>query len=101
MDIEGVEGAALSGTSKIIENSKNFIVYMEYFPKWIKKFGNVPEELLTSLGKKNFELFNFHQINKKLEPIIITNFIEDYNEHKKNYTNILCVKGKKLSSYNL
>ena len=74
---------------------------MEYFPKWIKKFGNVPEELLTSLEKKNFELFNIHQINKKLEPIIITNFIEDYNEHKKNYTNILCVKGKKLSSYNL
>ena len=70
---------------------------MEYFPKWIKKFGNIPKELLLSLREQNFELFNLNQISKKIEPIVISDFILEYNENKKNYTNILCVKGKKLN----
>ncbi len=97
MDVEGAEYATLYGASKIIENSKNLVVMMEYFPKWIKKFGYVPEELLVSLKKKNFELFDILQTDKKLKPLVISNFIEKYSEKKKNYTNILCVRGEKLT----
>jgi FkbM family methyltransferase len=93
MDIEGAEGATLLGASKIIENSKDIIIMMEYFPKLIKKFGMIPKEILKSLIEKNFKLFNMNQKNKKLDRIILTEFIEEFNEEKKNYANLLCIKG--------
>jgi glycyl-tRNA synthetase beta subunit len=73
---------------------------MEYFPKWIKKFGDVPEEILKSLVEKKFKLFNINKKNKKLDSILITNFVEEYNEQKKNYTNLLCVKGENSQNTN-
>ena len=100
MDVEGAEGAAISGASKIIQDSKNLVIMMEYFPKWIKKFGGAPEEVLKSLLEEKFKLLNINQENKKLDTVVIANFIEEYNEQKKNYTNILCVKGEKLEFEN-
>ena len=100
MDVEGAEGATILGASKIIEDSKNLVIMMEYFPKWIKKFGDVPEEILKSLVGKKFKLFNINKKNKKLDPILITNFVEEYNEQKKNYTNLLCVKGENSQNTN-
>ena len=100
IDVEGAEGAALLGASKIIKNSKNLVIMMEYFPKLIKKFGGAPEEVLKSLLEKKFKLLNINQENKKLDTVVIANFIEEYNEQKKNYTNILCVKGEKLEFEN-
>ena len=100
MDVEGAEGATILGASKIIEDSKNLVIMMEYFPKWIKKFGDVPEEILKSLVEKKFKLFNINQKNKKLDSILITNFVEEYNEQKKNYTNVLCVKGENSQNTN-
>ena len=93
MDVEGAEGATLLGASKIIENSKDIIIMMEYFPKLIKKFGMIPKEILKSLIEKNFKLFNMNQKNRKLDRIILTEFIEEFNEEKKNYANLLCIKG--------
>ena len=100
MDVEGAESAAISGASKIIQDSKNLVIMMEYFPKWIKKFGDIPEEILRSLVEKKFKLFNINQKNKKLDSILITNFVEEYNEQKKNYTNVLCVKGENSQNTN-
>ena len=100
MDVEGAEGATILGASKIIEDSKNLVIMMEYFPKWIKKFGDIPEEILRSLVEKKFKLFNINQKNKKLDSILITNFVEEYNEQKKNYTNVLCVKGENSQNTN-
>jgi len=100
MDVEGAEGATILGASKIIEDSKNLVIMMEYFPKWIKKFGDIPEEILKSLVGKKFKLFNINKKNKKLDPILITNFVDEYNEQKKNYTNVLCVKGENSQNTN-
>ena len=94
MDVEGVEGATLLGASNIIKNSKDLVIMMEYFPKWIRKYGMNPEEILNSLIEKKFKLFNINQKEKKIFPINLKNFVKEYNEQKKNYTNVLYVKGK-------
>ncbi len=93
MDVEGAEGATLLGASEIIDNSKDLIIMMEYFPKFIKKFGMNPEEILKLLIEKNFKIFHINQKKNKLEPITLTKFIEEFNEDRKNYANILCIKG--------
>ena len=100
MDVEGAEGASLLGTKKIIDNSDELVIMMEYFPKWIKKFGYIPQDILKSLIEKEFKLFNINQDDKKLESIDLIQFINHYNEEKKNYTNILCVKGKSINLSN-
>lgn len=92
IDVEGAEGATLLGASRIIKNSKNMVIIIEYFPKWIKKFGMVPEDILKSLIEKGFKLFNINSISRKLESIAITDFVKKYNEGKGNWTNILCIK---------
>ena len=101
MDVEGAEGTTLLGASKILDNSKNLIIMMEYFPKWIKKSGIIPEDILKLLVKKNFKLMDIDKINRKIEPVILKNFVEKYNEQKKNYTNILCKKGEENLTLNL
>ncbi len=100
MDVEGAEGATLLGASKIINNSKDLVIMMEYFPKWIKKYGMNPEEILKSLIDKNFKLFHISHITRKVFPINIKNFVKDYNEQKKNYANVLCIKGKEYTINN-
>lgn len=100
MDVEGVEGATLLGASNIIKNSKDLVIMMEYFPKWIRKYGMNPEEILDSLIEKKFKLFNIDQKERKIFPINLKNFVKEYNEQKKNYTNVLCVKGKEYAIKN-
>jgi FkbM family methyltransferase len=100
IDVEGVEGATLLGASNIIKNSKDLVIMMEYFPKWIRKYGMNPEEILDSLIEKKFKLFNIIQKEKKISPINLKNFVKEYNEQKKNYTNVLCVKGKEYAIKN-
>ena len=100
MDVEGVEGATLLGASNIIKNSKDLVITMEYFPKWIRKYGMNPEEILDSLIEKKFKLFNINQKERKIFPINLKNFVKEYNEQKKNYTNVLCVKGKEYAIKN-
>ena len=100
IDVEGVEGATLLGASNIIKNSKDLVIMMEYFPKWIKKYGMNPEEILNSLIDKKFKLFHIITIQKKIFPINIKSFVKEYNEQKKNYTNVLCVKGKEYTINN-
>ena len=97
MDIEGVEGAALLGAPNIIKNSKDLVIMMEYFPKWIKKYGTNPQEILNLLIDKKFKLFNIDIMQKKIVPINVKSFVKEYNEEKENYTNVLCVKGKEYS----
>jgi FkbM family methyltransferase len=97
IDVEGVEGATLLGASNIIKNSKDLVIMMEYFPKWIKKYGMNPEEILNLLIDKKFKLFNISQIQRKIFPINLKSFVREYNEQKKNYTNLLCIKGKEYT----
>ena len=98
IDVEGAEGAVLLGASKIIEKSENLTIMMEYFPQWIKNFGDEPKEILKSLLQKDFKLYNLNQKNNTLDNLEIENFVTEFNEEKKNYTNILCVKNKTLPS---
>ena len=57
---------------------------------------------LTFFASKHIpvKLFNINQDDKKLESIDLIQFINHYNEEKKNYTNILCVKGKSINLSN-
>lgn len=51
MDIDGSEPEALKGMTRIIENSPNLKMVIEYYPAYIEKLGNKPQEMLDILNK--------------------------------------------------
>ena len=51
MDIDGSEPEALKGMIKTIERSPNLKVVIEYYPKYMRKLGNKPEDMMEILDK--------------------------------------------------
>jgi FkbM family methyltransferase len=49
MDVEGAEMLALSGMDRVIRDSKNMKMFVEFFPLLIKEMGGSPEEFICRL----------------------------------------------------
>lgn len=49
MDVEGAEMLALSGMDRIIRESKNIKMFVEFFPLLIREMGGSPEEFIRRL----------------------------------------------------
>ena len=49
MDVEGAEMLALSGRDRIIRESKNIKMFVEFFPLLIREMGGSPEEFIRRL----------------------------------------------------
>ena len=51
MDIDGSEPEALKGMIKTIERSPNLKMVIEYYPEYMKRLGNKPEDMIEILNK--------------------------------------------------
>ena len=49
MDVEGAEMLALSGMDKVVKESENLKMFVEFFPLLIKEMGSSPEEFIRRL----------------------------------------------------
>ncbi len=56
-DTEGNDGKVFAGMQNVIKNNPNIIIYMEFAPTLLKKFGTEPEELVDSIRKMGFRIF--------------------------------------------
>jgi FkbM family methyltransferase len=92
IDIQGAEGKAIAGMEKIILNSKELVIVMEFWPKGLKAMNTDPELLLNKLEGWGIQLFEL--TNKELAPLSDkTSFINKYQGRK--YTNIVGIKSKR------
>lgn len=69
MDIEGAELNALQGMETIIKASPNVIMFTEFFPQAIRRFGKDPLNFLMLLKKFGFSLSHIDEDTKQLIPI--------------------------------
>lgn len=69
MDIEGAEFNALKGMQTIINSSPDVIMFTEFFPKAIRRFGNDPLTFLAMLQTLGFTLSIIDEDEKRLKPI--------------------------------
>ena len=87
IDVQGFEGQVISGMEKILKESQNLRMLMEFWPKGLEDAGSDSEQLLIkleSLGLRVYELKskgNFVRILNKRE------FIERFPERA--YTNLV------------
>ncbi|MBA7650995.1 hypothetical protein ES703_58810 [subsurface metagenome] len=58
MDVEGAEMLALSGMDRLIKESENLTMFVEFYPRLIREMGSSPEEFIHKLLEDyNFSIF--------------------------------------------
>jgi len=90
MDIEGSEGLALQGMSKILEKNKNIKIFTEFNPSLLKNCGTEPENYLNLLIQQGFKLYHINEEENKLNFITADELMRKYQDG--GYTNLLCLR---------
>jgi len=89
MDVEGAESNVIQGMNKVLKNSKNLKMIVEYNPMAINQIGLNPKKYLNLLTENNFNLFD---INEQTKSIRKTNSEDLLNKYENLYTNLFCHK---------
>jgi FkbM family methyltransferase len=87
MDVEGAEGKALAGMSKIIKENKKLKILTEFFPSLLAELGTNPEKYLESLVGHGFRIYD---INGRKQPVAAEELMQKYSIGK--HTNLLCLR---------
>src|SRR3989338_3786367 len=99
MDIEGGEGAALSGMTRALKSAR--VLVTELAPAWVEASGNTPLAFLQSIEKHGFEISAITQSGLiKLSPVKDESFLAllpkpKDGSHASEFINLYCVKNEK------
>lgn len=63
IDVDGSEPKVLRGLEKTIKNNKNLKMVIEYYPEYIEKLGNKPQDMLDFLDK----YFTYERIGQEFD----------------------------------
>lgn len=78
MDIEGAEMLALAGMDRVIRNSKNLKMCMEFYPSAITDMGHSPEELARKLlDDYHFSMLAIYDSYKEEKPCVKINSADE------------------------
>ena len=92
MDIQGAEGGAIQGMSKLLEKNVSVKIISEFWPAGLKRFGIEPIAYLKLLLRHGFKLYELNEKKKKLDLVDIAKLLETYTIEKDNHTNLLCIR---------
>jgi len=67
MDIQGAEGLALLGMTRLLERSQDIKIFMEFWPEGLLQTGNSPQNILNSLVEMGFLIFEICEREESLE----------------------------------
>jgi FkbM family methyltransferase len=101
MDVEGAEMLALLGMDRVIKQSKNLKMFVEFFPLTIRKMGNSPEEFIGKLLEDyGFSIFiigqDYNAYNKELLRIDNVDKLMAFCKDEKDHLNLFIKKTKSL-----
>lgn len=92
LDIQGGELNALRGMNRIIRNSPNLKMAIEFFPDALRASGECPEELLYMLFGLGFKVFEIKEQDWRLEQVTSTEIcVRD--DLRRGYTNLWAERG--------
>ncbi|NWG36456.1 FkbM family methyltransferase [Nitrososphaera sp.] len=93
IDIQGSEGAAVTGMKQLIARQDRLVLMCEFIPSLIKGSGMEPESFLTMLRELGFKLHEIDEKAQKMIPTDVETLLRKYPTKSRLYTNLLCVKG--------
>ncbi|MFM7795907.1 MAG: FkbM family methyltransferase [Candidatus Nitrosotenuis sp.] len=92
MDIQGSEANALVGMKTVLEKNRHLKIISEFWPYGINGSGNSPEEFLNMLTDLGFKMNRINHIDKKIEPIEISDLDPAKFNDKSYEENLLFVR---------
>lgn len=96
MDIEGAEALALAGMKETIRRSSSLVMFVEFFPHGLLRFGKQPVQFLRDLEGLGFSLSVIDESKKitvHLPPADFDKFVESFPDNKPLEKNLYAVKG--------
>lgn len=69
MDIEGAEGLALMGASRLLRNCRPQI-FMEFVPALLTKMGTPPADVLEIIKQHGYSIYLINEKSRKLQTIV-------------------------------
>ncbi|MGD0780414.1 MAG: FkbM family methyltransferase [Dehalococcoidales bacterium] len=100
IDTEGHEIHVLEGMEKLLRNTADISLIVEFNPKCLRKAGYNPSDLLEKILQFGFEIYFVNDTKREINKLAENN-VEDWKNHVlektsipgiKTYINILCVK---------
>ena len=95
MDIQGAEGGAVEGMLEVLKKNRNLKMVFEFWPFGLEQSGTDPKLLLLKLTDLGFDIFEIKEDERKITPIDVSSLLKTYIPGKRNYTNLLCVRGSR------
>lgn len=92
MDIQGAEGAALTGMRRLLERNPAARLVSEFWPSGLRLSGTDPGAYLEQLERLGFRLYNIDEEAERVEPADAPRLLQTYLPEKDNFTNLLCVR---------
>ncbi|MEK7181303.1 MAG: FkbM family methyltransferase [Patescibacteria group bacterium] len=93
IDTEGNDGKVLNGMKKLLNANPDIIIYMEFAPTLLEKFGTDPNAMIKNIREKGFNVFMTD--GQSVKPFKDTNFNGNLFFTRRNiYKDILKLKGK-------
>jgi FkbM family methyltransferase len=90
IDIQGSEGALISGAPILIKKNKNLKILTEYWPLGLRRFGTEPQEYLKFLVKNGFKMYDIMEPHNKIELTGMKKISRLYTIENKINTNLFC-----------
>lgn len=90
-DIQGADIKAIEGMKKLLQNSRDLILFFEYQPSMLKEFGSNPEPIINSLLTMGFTIFDTGHWTTERPQLFEKNKITDYSQINKP-TSLFCIK---------
>lgn len=92
IDIEGAEVLALEGMVETIVRNPRLIIFTEFYPKAISRFGRSPISFLETLQNLGFALSIIDGNKKRLELLTdFKKFVENFPKHE-SFKNLYAIK---------
>lgn len=94
MDIQGYETHALRGAQRVLSESPDVIMLIEFWPKGLARAGSSAGELLTRLRSEGFTWALIDEDAPTARRILDTDLVAKYPPQHDAYGNLLCWKNR-------
>ena len=90
IDVQGLEEKCLDGMSNLIIESRNLVLFIEFWPNGLREAGSKPEKFIKKIKSFGFKIYRVEEDSVGL--ISLKNFKKLLNLPGYDHVNLLCIK---------
>jgi hypothetical protein len=93
MDVQGAEMNALKGMHQVLQNNKNIIVLIEFWPSGLSSAGTDPCEVIRFLQDRGFSFSNVKEPNEEIPASVLLDYArKERRRHSARHLDLICMR---------